>query len=128
MASKAKKWVAFRTNAKIPAVVLGSERDEKVNAKEPVLLPAGYADHVVHDRFADFCKAPAKSAPKKKAAELTAEEKAAAETAKALEDAKQAVSTADLHLKSVEGTPEEDAAREALKAAEEALAALQPAS
>ena len=58
MAAAKKKWVAFRTNAIIPASILGAKTDKKVNAREPVQVPAGYADHVVHDRFADECEAP----------------------------------------------------------------------
>lgn len=70
MATK-KKWVAFKTSAIIPKDVLGQDKDKKVSAREPVQLPGEYADHVVHDGFAERCDAPKrgkKPAPKVDAA------------------------------------------------------------
>lgn len=122
MASKY-KWVAFRTNSKIPAAVLGEKEDVKVNAGEPVRVPADYADHVVHDRFAEFSVAPPKPVTKKQATETTVEK-----AARELADVQRAVSDADLHLISVTGTVDEEAAREALVAAQAALDALPPAT
>lgn len=69
MATAKKAWVAFRTNAIIPASVLKTEEDKKVNAHEPVQVPEDYAEHVVHERFAVKSKAPKKkAAPKPTAA------------------------------------------------------------
>ncbi|QBR35750.1 hypothetical protein ETW23_05935 [Leisingera sp. NJS201] len=128
MAQSKKKWVAFKSNATVPADVVGEEEDRKMQVGEPVQLPESYANHVVQDGFAAFCDAPKKTAPKKSGGGQSAAEKAAAETAQKLAAAKQAVSDADLHLKSVAGTADEEEAREALAAAETELAALQPAS
>lgn len=60
MASSKKKWVAFRSNATVPGDVLGAEHDLKAQAGEAIQLPAAYADHVVADRFAEFCDPPGK--------------------------------------------------------------------
>ena len=61
MAQPKKKWVAFRSNAIIPDSVFDQVKDHKAMAGVPIQLPAGYADHVVHDRFAMFCDAPKRS-------------------------------------------------------------------
>lgn len=128
MAQSKKKWVAFKSNATVPGNVMGEVKDQKMQVGEPVQLPESYANHVVQDGFAAFCDAPKKAAPKKTGGGQSATEKAAAEAAQKLADAKQAVSDAELHLKSVAGTPDEEGAREALAAAEAELAVLQPAS
>ncbi len=67
MAKSKKKWVAFKTNATVPADVMGEGKDQKMQAGEPIQLPEAYADHVVHDGFAAFCDAPKpkRAAPKK---------------------------------------------------------------
>jgi hypothetical protein len=124
MASK-KKWVAFRTNAIIPAAVIGKDEDEKVNAGAPVHLPADYADHVVNDHFAEPCDAP-KPASKKKSGSAT--KPPAGPTEVEIAAAEAAVTAAEARLSEVEGTDEEADAQAALTVAREALAALQPAS
>ena len=139
MAQPKKKWVAFRTNATVPAEVMGEEVDQKMQVGEPVLLPAAYADHVVHDRFADFCEAPKKTAQKKAGGSPSAEEKAAAEAkAKAEAQAEAAAKmdaaqgrVDDLNAKMAEmsdGDEGWEALTGELAEAEAELAALQPAS
>lgn len=123
MASK-KKWVAFRTNAIIPAAILGKDKDEKVNAGAPVHLPADYADHVVSDHFADPCEPP-KPGSKKKPASAARPPTGPSEAEIAAAEA--AVTTAEDRLSEVDGTDEEADAQAALAAAREALAALKPA-
>ncbi|TDE34131.1 hypothetical protein [Antarcticimicrobium sediminis] len=129
MAQPKKKWVAFRTNATVPAEVMGEEVDQKMQVGEPVLLPASYADHVVHDRFADFCKAPKKSAPKKVGGSPSPEEDAAAEAAAKLDAAQARVD--DLNDKMSDMSEGDDGWSELSEQLDEAvteLAALQPAS
>ena len=128
MAQTKNKWVAFRTNITVPAAVIGEEKDRKMQVGKPVQLPAGYANHVVHDRFADFCDAPKKAAQKKSGDRQSTEERAAAEAAARLHAAQTQVEEANAALKGVAGTDGEEAARAALAAAETELAALQAAS
>lgn len=139
MAQPKKKWVAFRTNATVPAEVMGQEVDQKMQVGEPVLLPASYADHVVHDRFADFCEAPKKRGQKKADGSPSAEEKAAAEAkardqaeaeAAAKLDAAQA-RVDDLNDRMSDMSEDDDGWTELAEQLDEAvsnLAALQPAS
>ncbi|KEP69655.1 hypothetical protein DL1_03280 [Thioclava dalianensis] len=133
MAQPKKKWVAFRTNTPVPAAVIGAKADQKMQAGQPVQLPAAYADHVVHDGFAEFCDAPkapdlgpkkavSDSSPKKGA--QTADLDAAAK----LDAAQAKVDEAGAHLMAVAGTDAEEEARTALDLANAELAALQPAS
>lgn len=119
MANSKKKWVAFRTNAIIPAEIAGAGRDKKVQAKTPVLLPAAYADHVVHDKFAEFCKPPAK--PPKKSEETQSGKK----TEEQLETAKTEVAQAKVDLQAVAGTDGEPQAQLKLDQAVTKLKALE---
>ncbi|MBR9651910.1 hypothetical protein [Thalassovita aquimarina] len=129
MAQPKKKWVAFRTNATIPAEVVGEKEDKKVNAGEPVYLPAAYADHVVHDRFADPCEAPKKKAATKQPGGGQSDaEKVAAEAAAKLKAAQERVEQANVLLAGAAGTDGEEDARAQLADAEAELAALQPAT
>jgi hypothetical protein len=124
MAQSKKKWVAFKSNATVPADVVGEKADQKVQIGEPVQLPEAYADHVVQDGFAAFCDAPKKAAPKKSGGQ-SAEEKAAAK----LEAAQTRVD--DLTAK-MAGMSESDDGWDAITKemadAEAEFAALQPAS
>lgn len=122
MAREKMKWVAFRTNAIIPAQVSGGDQDRKVGVGEPVQVPEGYAAHVVHDRFADEC-----AAPKKAAAKKAAPKKADAETA--LAEAQKRVDDLTLRMESMAELDEgwTDLAGE-LAEARAALADLQPAT
>ena len=126
MAAK-KKWVAFRTNATIPKAVLGLDENKKVNAGEPIQVPTEYADHVVHDRFAEFCDAPKRAAPKKSGGP-SAEEKAAAELATKSAAAQQRVDDLNAKLAGMSDGDEgwDDLTKELDEAVTE-LAALKPA-
>ena len=124
MAQPKKKWVAFRTNAIVPAAVIGANADRKMQVGQPVQLPATYADHVVHDGFAEFCDAPKGSGSSPKKSAQTTDTDAAAK----LEAAQAKVDEAGAHLMAVAGTDAEEKAREALDLANAELAALQPAS
>jgi len=128
MAQSKKKWVAFKSNATVPADVVGEKADQKVQIGEPVQLPEAYADHVVQDGFAAFCDAPKKAAPKKSGRQ-SAEEKAAADAAAKLEAAQTRVD--DLTAK-MAGMSESDDGWDAITKemadAEAEFAALQPAS
>jgi len=124
MATAKKKWVAFRTNATIPAAVTGEDADLKVNIGAPIALPEAYADHVVHDRFADFCEPPKKSGGRKKAAPKPTGDGQPTGNAQHMAAAQKAVDAAEEHLKAVTGTDQEEAAQAALEAAEAALDAL----
>lgn len=135
MAQSKKKWVAFKTNATVPADVLGEKDDQKMQVGQPVQLPEAYADHVVHEGFAEFCEAPdQKSSPKKspakkpaskKPVEPTEAEKAAAEKAGQIADAEKAVTDAQAALDAVGLGMPAGGEMAALKAAQDALAALQ---
>lgn len=124
MAQSKKKWVAFKSNATVPADVLGEDEDQKMQVGEPVQLPEAYADHVVQDGFAAFCDAPKKTAPKKSGGQ-SAEENAAAK----LEAAKARVDGLKANIKKLpdDAPVQADLANE-LADAEAELAALQPAS
>ncbi len=90
MAEPKKKWVTFRTHAKIPAKVIGEKEDKEVSVGEPVQVPTAYAKHVTDDRFADYCDPPKKAASPKKASTKKAEpaaNKPDPKAAKALADA-----------------------------------------
>lgn len=124
MAQAKKKWVAFRTNATVPAAVTGDTEDRKMQVGAPVQLPADYADHVVHDRFADFC-----DPPKKPASRKPAEQKAAAEAAAKLEMAEKRVDELNARRSEMsEGDDGWDDLTRALDEAVAALAALKPAA
>lgn len=114
MANSKKKWVAFKGNEIVPAAMVGEEKDQKVQAGEPVHVPAFYADSVVQDGVAEFCEPAKKKAALKKPVEPTAEEKA-----------QQAVTAAQAALDTAEGTEDADAARADLLAAQKGLADLQ---
>lgn len=120
MANAKKKWIACKGNLTIPADMAGEEKDVQVQDGQPVQVPAFYADSLVQDRIAEHCEA-----PKKKSAEPTAEEKAAAGKVAQVEAAKAAVTDAQAALNAAEGTDGADSARATLQAAQEALAALQ---
>ena len=125
MAQNQKKWVAFRTNATVPASVIGGERNQKMQVGQPVQLPASYADHVVHEGFATFCDAPKKTASKKSDAAQSSDNKAAAK----LEAAQSRVD--DLNAKMENISEGDDGWEDLTKELDEAvteLAALQPAS
>lgn len=128
MAQSKKKWVAFKSNATVPADVVGEKTDQKMRVGEPVQLPEAYADHVVQDGFAAFCDAPKKPAQKKSGGQ-SAEEKAAAEAAAKLEAARTRVD--DLTAKMADMSEGDDGWGDLTKEmadAEAELAALQPAS
>ena len=125
MAKSKKKWVAFRTNATVPAEVIGAEKDQKMQVGEPVLLPADYADHVVHEGFAEKSQAPKKSEPKTSGG-LSEEEKADAAKLKAAQDR-----VDELNAEKSEMSEGDDGWDDLIKELEEAeadLAALKPAS
>lgn len=105
--AQSKKWVAFKGNSIVPAAVLGEKKDRKMQAGEPVSLPASYADHVVKERFAAYCDAP-KSGKKK------APKEAAIEAAQA--------SLAELDAR-LDGMAADDAARAEVEQARDAAAA-----
>lgn len=128
MAQSKKKWVAFKTNAAVPADVMGEKEDQKMQVGEPVQLPEAYADHVVHDGFAAFCDAPKKAAPKKSGGP-SAEEKAAAEAAAKLEAAQARVDGLKANIEKLpDAAPVPVDLANELAEAEAELAALQPAS
>ena len=138
MAQNPRKWVVFRTNATVPASVLDAYKDQKMQVGKPVKLPATYADHVVHEGFADFCYAPEKDgsqkpAPKKdvarKGTDRSPDEKAAAEATAKLEAAQARVDNLNAKLGEMSEGDEgwEDLTKELDEAVAE-LAALQPAS
>lgn len=118
MATAKNKWVVFKSNTTIPASVVKKEQDLKVQVAEKVHLPSSYADHVVQDGFAEFCKAPKKLADPIKSEPLTQEQMA-------LEQAQAAVDAAQTVLNGAEGTDDADDARAALLTAQEALVELQ---
>lgn len=60
MARTKKIWVKFKSNSTVPADVLGAEKDEKMQACEPVSLPEKYALHVIGLQIAEKCDAPKK--------------------------------------------------------------------
>lgn len=135
MAQAKMKWVAFRTNTTVPAAVIGAKKDQKLQVGKPVELPAAYADHVVHDRFADFCDpdeaGPKKAAPKKaapkKAGGSSAEEKA--EAATRLKAAQARVDGLKANIEKLPGgAPVQAELAKELTEAEADLAALQSAS
>lgn len=129
MAQAKKKWVSFRTGATIPADVIGEPADRKVGVAEPVQLPAGYADHVVHDRFADFCAAPKKTATKKSESGRTDDGKTAAKAAHRLAEAQKRIDGLKAQLAGMSQTDDgHQDVSERLKEAEAELATLQPAS
>tara|TARA_R100000773_G_C4181823_1_gene91212 strand:+ start:366 stop:731 length:366 start_codon:yes stop_codon:yes gene_type:complete len=119
MANAKKKWIACKGNLTIPAEMAGEERAVQVQDGQPVQVPAFYADSLVQDGIAEHCEA-----PKKKPADPTAEEKAAAEKAARVKAAQTAVTDAQAALNAAEGTNRADGARATLLAAQEALAAL----
>lgn len=128
MAQTRKKWVAFRTNAMIPASVVGGGKDRKMQAGEPVQLPEAYADHVVHDGFAVFCDALRKTAPKKSGGQ-SADEKAAAEAAARLAAAQARVDGLKASIEALPGdAPAQGDLLAELAGAEAELAALRPVS
>lgn len=129
MAQK-KKWVAFKSNATVPADVLGAENDQKMNVGEPVQLPEGYANHVVQDGYAAFCDAPKKKpAAKKPAGGQSEAEKAAAEAAAKLKAAQERVDGLKTRMEGMtEGHPEWEALTKEMDEAVTALAELQPAT
>ena len=134
----AKKWVAFRTNATIPANILGEKEDRKVQVGEPVLVPTEYADHVIHDKFADASAAPKKTRPKKEVDAASKPDPNAAETARLEAEAKvkaarEAIEARITELQAkLDGMAEDDlefaGLTEQLTEAQAELAALVPAS
>lgn len=128
MAQQKKKWVAFKTNAIVPGGVLGENKDQKMQAGEPVQLPEGYADHVVADGFASFCDAPKRDAQKKSSGPSVAEKADAAAAAK-LQAARARVDDLAARMDEIgEGGDGFDGLLAEFSKAEAALAALQPAA
>lgn len=62
MARVKKKWIAFSNITTVPAEVLGEDKERAIPKDEPIQLPETYADYVVANRFAAFCKAPERKA------------------------------------------------------------------
>lgn len=125
MANAKKKWVAFKCNSIIPAEMLGEEKDRKVQVGEAIRVPDFYADSVKQYGIADFCDAPKKKPTPKKTADLTPEERAAAEKAEKLAEAGKAVTDAQAAFDAVELGRDAGSEIAALKGAQDALAALQ---
>lgn len=71
MAQENKKWVMFKSTARIPGEILGLDEDKRAQPGQPIQLPESYADHVVADGFAVESEAP-KKAPKKPATKASA--------------------------------------------------------
>lgn len=59
--------IMFPRGGRIPALVLGLAADKVCQAMEPVEVPASYAEHLIHDRFAVEVPEKEKRATTKKA-------------------------------------------------------------
>ncbi len=104
--AKAKKWVKFRGNDLVPASVLGTKDDVRMNAGDPVQLPADYAAHVIDLKIAESCAAPKKGSAKKDT------------DATALTTAQAAVDAAKTELEKAEGDEAKTTAQTRLNEAE----------
>lgn len=81
--------IAFPGGGILPAKVMKTDKDRRVGAREPVMVPEVYGKHLIHDRFAVPAEMPKpeepKTAKKAAAAKKAADDQAAAEK-KAAED------------------------------------------
>ena len=116
MANAKKKWVKLLTFVTIPADMLADKKEKRFDIGTKLQLPAAYADHLVHDRFAAFCDAPKKQTASTGGAD-----------AKKLADAEAALAAAKEAFEKAQGTLDEAGAKEALDAAQAAVDALKPA-
>lgn len=108
--------IAFRHGGIIPATVLGTEEDKRLNAHEPIEVPASYGQSLIDDRFA-YEAEPEKKKGKSKSGDDGAAAKAAkvAEAQHKADAARAALATADM--------ADKPAAETALAEAEAELAA-----
>lgn len=108
--------IAFRHGGIIPAAVLGTEEDKKLNAHEPFEVPAAYGKSLIEDRFA-YAVEPEKKKGREKPAEDVAKAAAIDAAQRKVDDAKTAVAAADIADKAAAEAALADAERDLAAAA-----------